>query len=62
MMLDKDLVNNEIERIKLLFLKEKYDQEQKKWFIESKINRAKATNDDLLLEVCERLLEELKNE
>ena len=59
-MSDQDLVNNEIERIKLIFQGNNYDEEQKLWFIESKLNGAKNNNDTLLIEVCEKLLEEIK--
>ena len=61
-MLDQDLIDNEIERIKIIFQKNNYDDEQKQWFIESKLNGAKANNDTLLIEVCNKLLEEIKKD
>lgn len=59
--LNKEYIENEVERIRILFLKNNYDLEEKKWFIESKANRAKVSNDVLLLEVCNILLDELKD-
>lgn len=58
--LNKEFIENEVERIRILFLKNNYNAEEKRWFLESKINSAKAINDVLLLEVCDILLDELK--
>ena len=58
-MLDQDLIENEIERIELLFEKNKYDDKQKKWFIEAKLKDAKELHDVVLLKVCEVLLERI---
>lgn len=65
-MLEQDLQNNfiisnEIERIKILFEKNNYTDEQKKWFIEAKIISAKNNNDDELLKIYNKLLGELNN-
>ena len=57
---DKELINMEVERIKLLFIKNNYDDEQKKWFIEAKKKSAKENNDEKLLYVC-KILEECDN-
>ncbi len=54
---DKELINLEVERIKLLFIKNNYDEEQKKWFIEAKKKSAIENNDEKLLYVC-NILEE----
>jgi hypothetical protein len=62
MKLDLFLVNNEIERIKILFEKNNYNNSQKRWFIEYKYNEAKAANDDLMIIVCDKLLESLEKE
>ena len=58
--LNKEFIENEVERIRIVFLKNSYNDEEKRWFIESKVNAAKASNDVLLLEVCNILLDELK--
>ncbi len=57
---NKEIIELELERIKLLFLKNNYDTEQKKWFIEAKRETALKNNDANLLEVC-KLLEESNN-
>ena len=64
-MLDQDLqddfiISNEIERINILFEKNKYDDEQKKWFIEAKIVAAKKSNNILLLQDYSKILESLE--
>lgn len=64
-MLDQDLqddfiISNEIERINILFEKNKYDDEQKKWFIEAKIVAAKKSNNILLLQAYSKILESLE--
>lgn len=56
-MLDQNLVNNEIERMEILFEKEHYNNDQRIWFIEAKMQDAKELNDIHLLEVCNRLME-----
>lgn len=56
-MLDQNLVNNEIERMEILFEKERYNNDQRIWFIEAKMQDAKELNDIHLLEVCNRLME-----
>ncbi len=57
--LDEGLINNEIERLEIIFIKEKYNDKQKLWFINSKLEKAKISNDRLLIEVCSRLLNKL---
>ncbi len=57
--LDNEFINLEVERIKLLFEKNKYDLEQKKWFIEAKMFDAKNNKDVNYLKVCDILLKEL---
>ena len=59
-MTDQNLIDNEIERIEIFFQKNNYNDEQKVWFIESKLYSAKANNDPLLIEVCNKLLEKIK--
>ena len=56
---DEELINNEVDRLELLFMKEKYTKEQKLWFIESKINMAKRKKDFLTIKICEKLLNNL---
>ena len=58
--LDEKIINNEIERIKILFEKNEYGLEEKKWFIEAKLINAQKNNDMYLIEVCNRLLKELR--
>lgn len=55
-LLDEKLILNEMERLNILFIKNNYDEKQKKLFIESKLEKAKLNNDTLLIEVCNRLL------
>ena len=57
---DEFIISNEIERINILFEKNNYDEEQKKWFIEAKIISAKKNNDILLLQACSKILESLE--
>lgn len=57
--LDENIINNEIERLEIIFMKEKYNDKQKLWFINSKLEKAKSSNDRLLIEVCSRLLDKL---
>lgn len=57
--LDETLIKNEIERLEIIFIKEKYNDKQKLWFINSKLEKAKISNDRLLIEVCSRLLDKL---
>lgn len=57
--LDNEFINLEVERIKLLFEKNKYDKEQKKWFIEAKMLDAKNNKDINYIKVCDILLKEL---
>ena len=59
-LLDKGMINNEVHRITLLFDKNHYDKEQRIWFIQSKIRRAKASRDLYLLAACNELLKEMK--
>ena len=56
-MLDQNLINNEIERMEILFEKEHYNNDQRIWFIEVKMQDAKELNDIHLLSVCNRLME-----
>ncbi len=56
-MLDQDLIDNEVERLEILFEKNNYNDNQKKWFIQAKLKDAKELNDKLLLRVCEILLD-----
>ena len=57
--LDEALINNEIERLEIIFIKENYNDKQKLWFINSKLEKAKISNDRLLIVVCSRLLDKL---
>ena len=57
---DKHIIENEIERIRILFEKEKYNLEEKKWFIDAKMINALKSNDIYLIEVCKSLLKELR--
>ena len=57
--LDEALINNEIERLEIIFIKENYNDKQKLWFINSKLEKAKISNDRLLIEVCSRLLDRI---
>ncbi len=58
--LEKKLVDNEVERIEILFEKNNYNNNQKRWFIESKMNDAKLLKDTNLIKVCEILLKNIK--
>ena len=57
---DEIIINNEIERLKLLFERNNYNKQEKIWFIDSKRITAVENKDLLLLEVCNRLLSELE--
>ena len=59
MQLDQNLVNNEVERLEILFAEKGYDKEERSWFIESKYHDAKKNNDLVLLKVCEILLDKI---
>lgn len=54
-----ELVKNEVERIQILFSKNNYGAKEKLWFIQSKVEYAKASNDELLLKACNIILNEL---
>ena len=62
-MLEQDLKDEETlletERLKILFKKNNYDKQQKKWFLESKIMNAKECGNKNLLILYERLLNEV---
>ena len=64
MQLEKGLLDEyiklEVERIKLLFKKNKYDKEQMEWFVSAKKNNALKDNDTNSLIVCELLLNEIE--
>ena len=62
MLLEEDLVNNEVKRIELLFEKNNYNNDQKKWFLESKLKYAKATNDVIVYRVCNILINNISKE
>jgi len=57
-----DFIELEVQRIKLLFEKNKYNTEQKKWFIEAKLMNKEKENNEAYIEIYERLLEEINNE
>lgn len=59
LLLDDETIDIEMDRIKLVFEKENYDDEQKKWYLESVIEQAKKSNDIVTLEVCHMLLNQL---
>lgn len=59
LLLDEETIDIEMDRIKLVFEKENYDDEQKKWYLESVIEQAKKSNDIVTLEVCHMLLNQL---
>ena len=53
------IINNEVERIKLVFIKNNYNLQQKLWFINAKKILATKNKDLLLLKVCNKLLNDL---
>jgi len=61
-LLNKQALELEKERILLLFEKEKYNKQQKKWFLESKMIDAKKSNDQEFMKVYEELLEIIEKE
>ena len=58
--LDEKVVQLEIERIKLLFEKNNYNLEEKKWFLDAKMISAQKDKDIFSMETCQRLVKELK--
>jgi hypothetical protein len=60
--LDKKALELEKERILLLFEKEKYNNQQKKWFLESKMIGIEKSNDQELMNVYKELLEMIEKE
>ena len=60
-LLDRGIINNEVNRMIHLFDKNHYDKEQRIWFIQSKIRRAKASKDLYLLAACNALLNAMKD-
>ena len=59
---DEIIINDEIERLKLLFERNNYNKQEKIWFIDSKKITAIENKDLLLLEVCNILLKGLESE
>ena len=57
--LDNKAIELEKKRILLLFKKENYNLQQKKWFIESKINDCEKNNDHLLLNMYKEFEKEI---
>ena len=62
MNLEQELVKIEMERLELLFEESKYNNRQKRRFIESKLLDAKNYNDKILLKVCEKLINKINEE
>ena len=60
--LDKKALELEKERILLLFEKEKYNNQQKKWFLESKMIGVEKSNNQELMNTYKELLEMVENE
>ena len=62
--MDQTVINSyvllEVNRIKILFLSHDYDDEQKRWFIDSKMHRVKMANDEVELLIFQKLFEELE--
>ena len=56
-----ELINLEKERLKVIFIKEKYNQEEKLDFIKEKIKYAKIEKDEISLKACNLLLKELED-
>ena len=59
---EDNFIELEVERLKLLFRKNKYNKEQKKWFLEAKLMNKETKNDQRYLKVCKILLEDIKND
>ena len=60
--LDNDFINLEIARIEIFFKKNNYDLEQKRMYIELKLDEARKTNNKELLFVTNKLLDDIKKE
>ena len=60
--LDKKALELEKERILLLFEKEKYNTQQKKWFLESKMIGVEKSNNQELMNTYKELLEMVEKE
>ena len=60
--LDKKALELEKERILLLFEKEKYNIQQKKWFLESKMIGVEKSNNQELMNTYKELLEMVEKE
>lgn len=66
-MSEKEILDNralelEKERILLLFEKEKYNNQQKKWFLESKMMGIEKSNDQELMNVYKELYEMIEKD
>ncbi len=55
--IDDEVYNFEKERILLLFKKENYNNQQKKWFLESKMIEANKVNDQRLINLYKEIEE-----
>ena len=55
--IDDEVYNFEKERILLLFKKENYNNQQKKWFLESKMIEANKVNDKRLINLYKEIEE-----
>ena len=58
--IDDEVYNFEKERILLLFKKENYNNQQKKWFLESKMIEANKVNDQRLINLYKEIEEMIK--
>ena len=56
-----ELINLEKERMKVIFIKEKYTEEEKLDYLKEKIRYANIEKDEISLKACNLLLNELKD-
>ncbi len=54
--LDDELIKLETKKIEIMFLKNNYNLEKKKTYINLKLEEAKKTNNINLLEVCKNII------
>ena len=65
-MLDQHLqdsfIENEVERIELFFIDNKYNEKQKLIYLNKRLYNAEKNNDELLLKVCNILFNKIKKD
>ena len=60
--MDREYIDLEVERIKILFEENNYSLEDMKNFIDIKMNMAKENNDKVNLRICEKLINEISKQ